>query len=200
MAVAIWSLVQLPSPVTLSGVRFGATNTPRPGTSSPRRNLPGTWTCRASREDDRACGSRCIRRAARGIFHGLLARSPRPPLPTPRSLPRWPMRPKRLATVALQPPNIVAALTDIATRGAPVAHGVFDPTPRDADVSERTIVELMELADGAAQEPFIGQVARQPSAPRTESAEPLRQPAHGAAHAGFDDETVETGLPLGLQE
>jgi hypothetical protein len=25
-------------------------------------------------------------------------------------------------------------------------------------------------------------------------------PAHGAAHAGFDNETVETGLPLGLQE
>src|SRR5262249_20985184 len=48
----------------------------------------------------------------------------------------------------------------------------------------------MELADGAAQEPFLGQVARQPSAPRAES----------AAHAGFDDETVETGLPLGLQE
>src|SRR5262249_2237839 len=37
-------------------------------------------------------------------------------------------------------------------------------------------------------------------APRAESAEPLRQPAHGAAHAGFDDETVETGLTLGLQE
>jgi hypothetical protein len=81
-----------------------------------------------------------------------------------------------------------------------VAHGEFDPTPRDADVSERAIVELMELADDTAQEPFIGQVARQPSAPRAESAEPLRQPAHGAAHAGFDDETVETGLPLGLQE
>jgi hypothetical protein len=81
-----------------------------------------------------------------------------------------------------------------------VAHGVFDLTPRDADVSERAIVELMELADDAAQEPFIGQVARQPSAPRAESAEPLRQPALGAAHAGFDDETVETGLPLGLQE
>jgi hypothetical protein len=81
-----------------------------------------------------------------------------------------------------------------------VAHGIFDPTPRDADVSERAIVELMELADDAAHEPFIGQVARQPSAPRTESAEPLRQPAHGAAHAGFDDEIVETGLPLGLQE
>ena len=81
-----------------------------------------------------------------------------------------------------------------------MAHGEFDPTPRDADVSERAIVELMELADDTAQEPFIGQVARQPSAPRAESAEPLRQPAHGAAHAGFDDETVETGLPLGLQE
>src|SRR6516162_10668246 len=84
--------------------------------------------------------------------------------------------------------------------GPPVAHRVFDPTPRDADVSERAIVELMELADYAAQEPFIGQVARQPSAPRTESAEPLRQPAHSAAHTGFDDETVDTGLPLGLQE
>src|SRR5215813_8745532 len=83
--------------------------------------------------------------------------------------------------------------------GLPVAHGVFDPTPRDADVSERTIVDLMELADDAAHEPFIGQVARQPSAPRAESAEPLRQPAHGAAHAGFDDEIVETGLPLGLR-
>ena len=81
-----------------------------------------------------------------------------------------------------------------------MAHGVIDPTPRDADVSERAIVELMELADDAAHEPFIGQVARQPSAPRTESAEPLRQPAQGAAHAGFDDEIVETGLPLGLQE
>ena len=44
----------------------------------------------------------------------------------------------------------------------PVAHRVFDPTPRDADVSERAIVELMELADGAAQESFGGQVARQP--------------------------------------
>jgi len=31
-----------------------------------------------------------------------------------------------------------------------VAHGVFDLTPRDADVSERTIVELMELADAAS--------------------------------------------------
>ena len=50
--------------------------------------------------------------------------------------------------------------------GPPVAHGVFDPTPRDADVGERTIVELMELADGAAQESFGGQVARQPGAPR----------------------------------
>ena len=46
--------------------------------------------------------------------------------------------------------------------GPPVAHGIFDPTPRDADVGERTIVELMELADGAAQESFGGQVARQP--------------------------------------
>jgi hypothetical protein len=84
--------------------------------------------------------------------------------------------------------------------GPPVAHGIFDPTPRDADVGERAIVELMELADGAAPKPFIGQVARQPSAPRAESAEPLRQPAHGAVHAGFDDKTVGTGLPLGLQE
>jgi hypothetical protein len=84
--------------------------------------------------------------------------------------------------------------------GQSIAHGEFDPTPRDADVSERAIVELTELADGVAQEPFIGQVARQPGAPRAESAEPFRQPAHGAAHAGFDDETVETGLPLGLQE
>jgi len=69
----------------------------------------------------------------------------------------------------VQPPNIVAALTDHGycyAWGPPVAHGVFDPTSRDADVSERAIVELMELADGAAQEPFIGQVARQPGAPR----------------------------------
>ena len=46
--------------------------------------------------------------------------------------------------------------------GQYVSHGGFDPTPRDADVSERAIVELMELADGAAQESFGGQVARQP--------------------------------------
>src|SRR6516162_386320 len=52
----------------------------------------------------------------RQVFsNGLLALSPRQPLPTPRSLPRWPMRPRRLATIALQPPNIVAALTNIAT-------------------------------------------------------------------------------------
>jgi hypothetical protein len=81
-----------------------------------------------------------------------------------------------------------------------VVHGVFDPAPRDTDVSERAIVELMELADGAAQEPFMSEVTRQPSGPPAESAEPLRQPAHDAAHAGFDDECVETGLPLGLQE
>src|SRR5215831_18290774 len=37
---AIWSLVQLPRPVTLSGVRFGATNTPRPGTSKPTSEPP----------------------------------------------------------------------------------------------------------------------------------------------------------------
>jgi hypothetical protein len=84
--------------------------------------------------------------------------------------------------------------------GQSVAQCGFDLTSRDADVSERAIVERMELADGTAQKPSIGQVARQPSAPRAESAEPLRQPAHGAAHAGFDNETVETGLPLGLQE
>jgi hypothetical protein len=69
----------------------------------------------------------------------------------------------------VQPPNIVAALTDHGycyAWGPPLAHGEFDPTPRDADVSERAIVELMELADGVAQEPFIGQIARQPGAPR----------------------------------
>src|SRR5262249_55673026 len=104
------------------------------------------------------------------------------------------------ATIALQPPNIVPLPRILLRVGPPVAHGVFDLTPRDADVSERAIVELMEHADDAAHEPFIGQVARQPSTPRAESAEPLRHPAHGAAHAGFDDEIVETGLPLGLQE
>ena len=57
----------------------------------------------------------------------------------------------------MQPPNIVAALTDVLRVGPPVAHRVFDPTPRDAHVSERAIVELMELADDAAHEPFIGQ-------------------------------------------
>src|SRR5262245_980520 len=84
--------------------------------------------------------------------------------------------------------------------GPSVAHRGCDPTARDADVSERAIVELMELADGAAQESCIGQVAPQPGAPRAESAEPLRQTAHGGAHAGFDDETVDAGLPLGRQE
>jgi len=93
-------------------------------------------------------------------------------------------------------------LTEIVGQasGQSIAHCGFDLTSGDADVSERAIVELMELADDAAHEPFVGQVVRQPSAPRAESAEPLRQPAHGAAHAGFDDEIVETGLPLGLQE
>jgi hypothetical protein len=46
----------------------------------------------------------------------------------------------------------------------------FDLTSRDADVSQHTIVELMELADGAAQGSFSGQVGRQPDAPQAESA------------------------------
>src|SRR5258707_2708075 len=95
-----------------------------------------------------------------------------------------------------------SVLTEIVGQasGQSIAHRGFDLTSGDADVCQHTIVELMELADGAAQEPFVGQVVRQPGAPRAESAEPFRQPAHGAAHAGFDDATVETRLPLGLQE
>ncbi len=55
-AATIWSVVQVPSPVALSGVRFGGTKTPRPGmmksASDPASNRvisglgespPGVW-------------------------------------------------------------------------------------------------------------------------------------------------------------
>lgn len=49
------------------------------------------------------------------------------------------------------------ALLPARTRRQPVTHRGFDLVPADADVLQRTVVELLELANSAAPAPFGGE-------------------------------------------
>src|SRR6516225_2953811 len=85
--------------------------------------------------------------------------------------------------------------------GQAVAHRGFDLATRDADVAKHTIVEPVELAHSPAQPVLSGQAARPARGAQDEDAQPLRERAHGAAHAGLDDEAAhDASLLLALEE
>src|SRR6266699_1036119 len=60
----------------------------------------------------------------------------------------------------------------------------------DPGGGQHTIVEPLELAHSATQALLRGQTARPARAAQDENAQPLRKRAHGAAHAGLDDEVA----------
>jgi hypothetical protein len=93
------------------------------------------------------------------------------------------------------------ALLPARTRRQPVTHRGFDLVPADADVLQRTVVELLELANSAAPAPFGGEGSC-PSLPlQGEHAQPLCSRLHGHTHAGLDHAiALDTGLPLEFEE
>src|SRR5215831_709746 len=68
----------------------------------------------------------------------------------------------------------------------PVTHRGFDLVPADADVLQRTVVELLELANGAAPAPFGGEGLCLALPPQDEHAQPLCSRLHGHKRAGLD--------------
>jgi hypothetical protein len=68
--------------------------------------------------------------------------------------------------------------------GHPVTHHELDLAAVDADVPQRTIVEPLELANGAAPALFGGYPACESRTPQDEQAQPL----HSRADAGVDEE------------
>ena len=78
------------------------------------------------------------------------------------------------------------ALANVASRacGHPVTHRELDLAAVDTDVPQRTIVEPLELANGAAPALFGGYPACESRTPQDEQAQPL----HSRADAGVDEE------------
>src|SRR5262245_5761484 len=85
--------------------------------------------------------------------------------------------------------------------GQSLAHRRFDLAARNADVPQGSIVEPMEIANGAAQASTRGQVLQHPGAAHRGNAEPLGERMQGAAQAGLDDEgALDAGPPLAFDE
>ena len=83
----------------------------------------------------------------------------------------------------------------------PVTHRGFDLVPADADILQRTVVELLELANSAAAAPFGGEGLCPSFPPQDEHAQPLCSRLRGQTHAGLDHAiALDTGLPLELEE
>src|SRR5262245_23832202 len=97
-------------------------------------------------------------------------------------------------------PAVSARLAQRA-HGQSLAHRRLDLAARDADVGERSVVELVELANGAAQASTRGQVVQDPGAAHRDDAEPLGERMQSAAQAGLDDEgALDAGPPLAFDE
>ena len=81
---------------------------------------------------------------------------------------------------------VPALLANVASRacGHPVTHRELDLAAVDTDVPQRTIVEPLELANGAAPALFGGYPACESRTPQDEQA----QPVHSRADAGVDEE------------
>ena len=82
-------------------------------------------------------------------------------------------------------------LAKVASRacGQPITHRELDLAAVDTDVPQRTIVEPLELANGAAPVLFGGYPSREARTSQDEQAQPL----HSRAHAGLDEEIALDG-------
>jgi hypothetical protein len=90
---------------------------------------------------------------------------------------------------------VPALWAEVASRacGHPVTHRELDLAAVDANVPQRAIVKLLQLANGAAPASFDGPPSRESRTPQDEHAQPL----HGRAHAGVDEQiALDGGLPL----
>src|SRR5262245_27979730 len=96
---------------------------------------------------------------------------------------------------------VVSARFAQRAHGQSFAHRRFDLAPRDADIREDSVVEPVELANGAAQASTRGQVVQHPGAAHREDAEPLGERMQSAAQAGLHDEgALDAGPPLAFDE
>lgn len=94
-------------------------------------------------------------------------------------------------------PRLVRARFAVCAEGQAAADREFNLAAADADVLQRTIIEALEAANGAAPASLRGHATRELPAAQDEHAQPFGSRAHGRAHVGLDDEiALDRGLPV----